>query len=235
MAKFNIKHIFFTVMISLMAFASCKKEYYEDGGVHNPKYEGTILQFLKSRPELFDSLVKVIDLAGYSELLNDPNENLTFFAPANESINNSMELLNLQLYARAQDTVLDLKQVSPEVWKKFLSRYIFKNRYLLKDYPQIDTNDMFTYPGQIYLSIGGEPTTIGTFYNDVSSKNNAGVEQIIKYAGYRQVLIDFREPVATSDIQPNNGVVHVLRYRTHSFGFSAFDFTSAAMSKGITY
>lgn len=232
---FNLKYIFFAIISSLVVLASCTKEYYQDGGVHNPKFEGTVLAFLKSRPELFDSLVKVADLAGYSQLLDDPKANITFFAAANQSIKHSVELLNLQLFERGQDTVLDLKQISPEVWNKYLSRYIFKDRYLLKDYPQIDTNDMIAYPGQIYLTIQGESTTIGTFYNDVKSKNNAGVEQIIKYAGYRQVLIDFSNPVATSDIQPENGVVHVLQYRKHAFGFSSFDFASAAMNKGITY
>jgi uncharacterized surface protein with fasciclin (FAS1) repeats len=231
----NIRLIFLTIISVIIALSSCKKEYYVDGGVHDPNYDGTILQFLKSRPELFDTLVKVLEMGDYATLLNDPNANVTFFAPTSQSIAKSMTSLNRSLFQRGQDTVLDVKQVSPEVWEKYLSKYIYRDKYLLKDYPQIDTVDMLAYPGQGYISIGGEAMNIGTFYNDVRTKNSAGVEQIVKYAGYRQVLINYSNPVATSDIQPTNGVVHVLQYFKHSFGFYSFDFASDALNKGITY
>jgi uncharacterized surface protein with fasciclin (FAS1) repeats len=231
----NIRFIFLAIISTIIALSSCRKEYYEDGGVHDPNYDGTILQFLKSRPELFDTLVKVLELGEYSTLLNDPNANVTFFAPTSQSISKSIRALNSVLYARGQDTVLDVRQVSPEVWKKYLSKYIYRDKYLLKDYPQIDTSDMLAYPGQGYISIGGEAMNIGTFYNDVRTKNSAGVEQIVKYAGYRQILINYTNPVATSNIQPNNGVIHVLQYFRHSFGFYSYDFASDAFNMGITY
>ena len=235
MRKFNIKQVFVAFISSLVVLASCTKEYYEDGGVHSPKYDGTIMQFLKSRPELFDTLVKVAELTKYAELLDDPNANITFFAPASQSINKSVIALNRTLFARGQDTVKDVKQISPEVWEKFLGYYIYNDRYLLKDYPQIDTNDYLTYPGQGYLSLNGEAMNIGTFYNDVVSKNNAGVEQVMKYAGYRQILINRSNPVATSDIQPINGVLHVLQFSRHTFGFYSYDFSTNAINKGIIY
>lgn len=235
MTKFNLKQIVFPFFLSLIFLASCKEEYYQDGGVHKAQYDGTILSFLKSRPELFDSLVKVIDLAGYSSLLDKPDANITFFAPANQSVARTILELNRRLYFTGQDTVLNLDQVSPSVWNKYLSMYIYEDKYLLKDYPQVDTNDILTYPGQGYISIKGEPVNIGVFYNDVTSKNSAGVVQVIKYAGYRQVLIGYFNPVATSDIQPTNGIVHVLQFNRHSFGFNAYDFTTNAISSGISY
>lgn len=231
----SLKLVFLTVVSTIIALSSCKKEYYIDGGIHNPKYDGTILQFLKSRPELFDTLTKVVELANYTSMLNDPNANITFFAPPSQSIIKSIKTLNRQLFSRGQDTVSDVRQISPEVWHKYLSYYIYPEKFLLKDYPQIDTNDMLAYPGQGYLSIAGEPMNIGTFYNDVRTKNSAGVEQIVKYAGYRQLLINYSNPVATSDIQPDNGVIHVLQYYRHTFGFYSFDFAMDAINKGITY
>lgn len=222
-------------MISIFSFSSCTKEYYEDGGIHNAKYDGTIIQFLKSRPELFDTLVKVVNLTKYASLLDAPNSNITFFAAPNQSIAKSITTLNRQLFLRGQDTVLDVRQIPATVWEKYLGQYIFQEKFLLKDYPQIDTANLLVYPGQGYISIGGEPINIGTFYNDVKSKNSAGVEQIIKYAGYRQVLINFNNPVATSDLQPTNGVVHVLNFSKHTFGFSSYDFTSSVINSGIIY
>lgn len=235
MKKNAILQMIFTCIFAGLMLASCTKEYYLDGGVHDPKYDGTILSFLKSRPELFDSLVKVIDLAGYTELLDNPQSNITFYAAANQSITSTMRVLNRQLYSRGQDTVSNMNQVSADVWKKYVSRYIYNERYLLKDYPQLDTLDLLTYPGQGYLCISGESTNIGTFYNDVKSTNSAGVQQIIKYAGYRQVIINYTSPVATSDIQPTNGVVHVLNFSKHAFSFLPYDFAIDAINEGITY
>ncbi|WP_039054360.1 fasciclin domain-containing protein [Sphingobacterium sp. T2] len=232
---FNIKLLFLAFMSIGIAMSSCKQDYYMDGGVHNPNYDGTILQFLKSRPELFDTLVKIIDMSEYASLLNDPNAKITFFAPTNQSIVKSMGVLNRQLYSNGHDTLLDVRQVSPAVWNKYLARYIFNDKYLLKDFPQIDTNNMLAYPGQGYLSIKGDPINIGTFYNDVITRNNAGVEQIVKYAGYRQIVVAYSNPVATSDIQPVNGAVHVLQFQKHSFGFSSFDFATDAINYGFTY
>jgi len=235
MKNINIKHVFLAFISSLLLLASCTKDYYEDGGVHDPKYDGTIMAFLKSRPELFDTLVKVLEYTKYAELLDKPDANITFFAPCSQSINRSIYALNNQLYIKGQDTIFDVKQVSPEVWEKYLGQYIYEDKYLLKDYPQIDTANMLVYPGQGYISISGEPMNIGSFYYDVVSKNNAGVEQVIKYAGYRQILINYSNPVATSDIQPTNGVLHVLNFSKHAFGFYTYDFSQSAINEGVIY
>lgn len=235
MNKLNIMRALFLFVVSMTVFASCNKDSYLDGGVHDPTYDGTILEFLKSRPELFDSLVKIVEITEYDQLLDNPQSNITFYAATNQSIIKTVEQVNRQLFSRGQDTVLNMSQISKDVWHKYLSRYIFRDKYLLKDYPQIDTLDILTYPGQGYLTIEGEAVNIGTFYNDVKSKNSAGIEQTIKYAGYRQIVIDYSNPVATSDLQPINGAVHVLKFETHSFGFSSFEFSRDAVNEGITY
>lgn len=235
MKKIDIKFVFLAIISSLVLLASCTKEYYEDGGVHDPKYDGTIMSFLKTRPELFDTLVKVLEYTKYAELLDNPNANVTFFAPCSQSINRSIIALNEQLYVRGQDTIFDVSQVSPEIWEKYLGQYIYKDKYLLKDYPQIDTANILVYPGQGYIAINGEPMNIGSYYNDVVSKNNAGVEQIIKYAGYRQLMLNYSNPIATSDIQPNNGVLHVLNFSKHTFGFYTYEFALNAINAGIIY
>lgn len=250
MKKLKRNPFAFLVLIStlfIVFYSSCKKDYYLDGGTHDAQYDGSILDFLHSRPELFDSLSKVIDLAGYTDLMD--KEKITLFAPTNQSINKSIINLNEQLFYMGQDTVLDLAQVDAEVWRDFLAMYVLKDNYLLKDFPQLDTNDLATYPGQGYLTLQEKPMNIGVLYNDVVSKNSAGVEQVIKYAGYRQLYINFvrnfgsmnsygglvTAPVATSDIQPTNGVLHVLVFSKHSFGFDSDEFALRAYSKGIKY
>ena len=233
MEKVNIKIVLILLFSSLVLIFSCKKDYYEDGGTHSPVYNGTILDFLKSRPELFTKVVKVVELSGYSALLDDNKANITFFAPADESINKTIKNLNRSLFVLGRDTVKNLEQIPAETWRKFLGRYIYEGKSLLKDYPHLDTNDIIAAPGQYYISHGGEIMNIGVFKNDVVTKNSAGDEQVAKYAGYRQLIIGMRNPVATSDLQPTNGVVHVLNFSRHSFGFFPFEFINEVITKGI--
>lgn len=234
-----------TVLLSIIMMSSCQKEYYLDDGVHDAQYDGTTMQFLASRPELFDSLTRIIKLSGLEEVINTGP--VTFFAPPNASINKSVVMLNSYLYLNGQDTVLELSQIDPSVWRKYLARYIVDDTFLLKDFPQIDTMNLEVYPGQGYLSYLDEPMNIGVLYNDVTSENSAGVVQTIKYAGYRQLYLsyvyDFSDessatqfitaPVATSDIQTHSGALHVLNFSKHSFGFDANDFVGNAYSIGV--
>ncbi|MFD2148547.1 hypothetical protein [Mucilaginibacter antarcticus] len=93
-------------------------------------------------------------------------------------------------------------------------RYIIKGKYLLKDFPQLDFDLRPLYPGGYYYGYNGDLLNVGVVFNSANA---------IRYAGYRQLciapLIDPSDPtrtyfssapVATSDVQPTNGVVHVL-------------------------
>jgi len=234
----------FPIMIALLLFSSCQK-YYMDSGIHNPKYDGTVMDYIKYRKDIFDSLYKVIQLADMENTLN--RQGVTFFAPGDASIRKSIFNLNRGLHALGRDTVLKMDQIDPSVWREYLSMYIYNNTYLLKDIPQLDTNNMNVFPGQGFISVGNQNMNLGVLWNDVSTNNG---QQVVKYAGYRQLYISYildisntdnnsirmiNAPVATSDIQTSNGVIHALEYRRHSFGFISDNFANSAYSKGIKY
>src|SRR5690606_8412386 len=164
------------------------------------------------------------------------------------SIRKAVFALNEYLFMSGRDTILTLDQVDPSVWREYLSMYIYNDTYLLKDIPQLDTLNMSVFPGQGFLSYGGTNMNLGVNYDDVRAIVN-GQEQVVKYAGYRQLYISYirntgdigsfggmiNAPVATSDIVTSNGVIHALEYRRHSFGFSTNNFVNSAYSKGIIY
>lgn len=207
--------------------------YLHDGGTHNPYYEGTVMDYLESRPDYFKTLTEVIRIAGMEDVFQ--NEEITFFAPTDWSINGSVNYLSNYLYRyMGQDSIRDLRQIKPEIWREYLSMYIIPEKYLLKDIPQLDTTAVAAYPGQAYYSYGGRPMNMGVVYADANG---------VKYAGYRQILYSYINDfatqdmknayVATSDIQPVNGAVHVIRFTDHSFGFYAREFALRAMNVGI--
>lgn len=89
------------ILLVGLALSACKKEDYLDTGVHDPKYKGTIWQYLESRPDLFDTLTVALKIAKLDVVLQ--NEEVTFFAPPDPSIMKSVWFLNEALFRSGQD------------------------------------------------------------------------------------------------------------------------------------
>ncbi|QNN44992.1 fasciclin domain-containing protein [Pedobacter roseus] len=243
MMKKNYKTLLFLVICVLSVLTGCKK-YYMETGVHEAKYNGNIMQYMEEKKPFFDSTLTVIKLAGLADVIS--KENITFFAPPSGSIFKSIKGLNVRLRVTGKDTVSQLSQIKPEVWKNILSQYIFKGSNRLKDYPQRDTLSYLAFPGQGYTSYSGRIMNIGVVFNDAVVYSDKGEElSRVAYAGYRQLYLAYipdlsnpqvsliNIPIATSDIQPTNGVLHVLTKIRHNFGFNTNVFIEQAISAGI--
>lgn len=232
----HIKKIFKLYFFAALMLTACKKDNFKNTGLHVANFNGTVLDYLKVKPLYFDSLIKVIKLAGMETAFQ--SEEITFFAPADSSINRTISLLNESLDALGKPRVYKLEQIKPEVWKQYLSLYLFKGKKSMNDYPQIDPSNLASYPGQIYASYDGGIMNIGVDYQDAGG---------VRYAGYRQLRISYipspsapldygtwlTAVIASVNIAPTNGYVHVLNYSDHYFGFTPTNFIEVAISKGI--
>ncbi|GGC21611.1 hypothetical protein GCM10011386_12010 [Parapedobacter defluvii] len=225
--------------------SSCKQdEYYTDGGKANPYFDGTIMDYLDSRPIELDSVAEVARLAGLDEVLN--TEELTFFAPKDEEIRRLIGQVNYEgedpflktgtanqrLYDLGLDTIQTLSDIDSVIWRKYLERYLFHGKKLLKDYPQIDFDILSTFGGENYIAYNNTVSNIGVVFNDAVTDAGKPTETRLKYMGYRQLHISYipnvsdparwvTHPVSSSDIQPLNGVVHVLDFNQGGgFGFN---------------
>ena len=214
--------------------SSCQDDYLKDGGTTSPYYDGTVMQYLESRPDLFADLVSVIKNTQWESVLSDPNEEITFFVPTDFSIERSVDYLNRYLYEnQGMDMITSLNQVKSEVWEDMISMYVIKGKYRLNDIAQIDTTALSTYPGQTNQTYDKKyKMTMGVCYGDANG---------IKYAGYRQVMYDYPEGgesvyayVSSCNIEPDNGIVHVLRL-DHYLGFMRSMLYSKAYEAGIMY
>lgn len=235
----------------LVVVSSCNKSNYQDGGTLDPVFKGSSFDYLVSRPDIFDSLTKVIRLAGLEQTLK--SEDITFFAPPQQTIEKTIRIVNLLQKSYGKDTVYNLRQIKPAVWKKMLSRYMFKHKKSLTDYPQVDFLNVPVFPGQPYVSYGGDIMNIGVKYSDAGG---------VQYAGERSLYLSYiaslssptnswiSAPVATCNVTTNNGYVHVLRFTLnlditvtggiivldfadHYFGFDPFQFYNDALDYGI--
>lgn len=227
------------IAIPILMSNCANDDYLIDGGKSNPYYDGTIMEFLQSRSpkndpknDYFSDLIEIIKLADMEKVFEE--EDITFFAPTNWSIRNSMATLNEIWYRMGNDSIKSLKQIKPSVWKQYLSMYILKDKNLLKDIPQIDTIAIAAYPGQTYISLGGLPMNAGVVYGDANGVKYVGPRQILYSYIYDITIGDLGNAyVATSDIQPRKGVIHVLRMTDHDFGFDKRLFAIKAMEEGI--
>ncbi|MGJ1433580.1 fasciclin domain-containing protein [Sphingobacterium spiritivorum] len=234
------------ILTALLVLASCNKDdYFSDSGVHDPKFNGNMMQYLDSKGQKpqdpFDTLTQIIRYAGMED--NFKNDRLTFFAPPDPTIRKALNYLNVVLYLGGQDTIKSYQEVKPVVWKSILSEYMIKGDFGLNDFRQVDTTALYAFSGQIFETYNEtQPINVGAVYHDL---NNNGV--VIKYAGPRQILLsyvpDYSRPtsswvntfVASSNIQPTNGRVHVLNYNRHVFGFLYDRFANLAIEYGIDY
>lgn len=241
-----MKKLMMYMSVALLLMAACNKDnYYTDSGLHDPNFNGNMMEYLDSKAKRpidpFDTLVQVIRFAGLEETLM--KEEITFFAIPDPSINKAITDLNKTLNFLGKDTIVSFKEVKPAVWRYFLSQYMVKGDYGLIDIPQIDTLALFAFPGQLYQTLNTEePLNVGVFYHDLKNESST-----IKYKGPRQILIsyipDFAQPkvgwyntfISSSNIKPHNGRVHVINYNKHTLGFQSDRFSRMAMELGIDY
>lgn len=230
------------VFAGLVIFlAGCKRdEYYIDGGKAQADYPGSMMEYLEQKPVPFDTIAQIVKLAEMEDTFR--NADFTFFAPDDDVVKRTIGSLtngglNADLYRLGRDTVRQLSDISPVIWRKFLTRYMFAGINRLKDYPQIDLGLQSQYPGQLYYSNSNDVFNIGVIYGDANG---------VRYIGPRRLHImyipDIASPTATysptyissSDIKPRNGVVHTLAYSGSYFGYNYGEFFDDVYVTGLT-
>lgn len=226
------------LILFAVSVGACQKDHFQDTGINDPKFDGTIMQFIDSNPFYFDTLSRIIRYAGLEETLH--TQTITFFAPPDPCFKRVLDALNDYQLSIGADSVTQFEQVKPEVWKEMMEMYMFRGDRGLKYYSQVDTLALDTYKGNLFESINGRTMNIGTVFNDAVND-----DVVVKYQGYRQLLLSYvpdeANPyyrwinclISTSDVAPHNGRVHVLRYFNHTFGFSTQTFIQLATERGI--
>src|SRR5690606_40087675 len=69
--QFNSLKVILLALICQVCVISCQdKSYLDDGGTADPYYNGTIMHFLESRPDLFKDLVEVIHYAEMEDVFD---------------------------------------------------------------------------------------------------------------------------------------------------------------------
>jgi len=206
---------FYLLIALFLSFGSCKKNdgAYDRSDAKDQPLNGSVYDYLNSKPGMFDSLLYVVDRLGLTDTLK--KEDITLFAPTNESFIQVVNKKNLGRTLKGKPPVF-LKDVDPAFLDSLMCRYIIRGTYSADSLRLIDgvmlNSVRYNYPMNAKLNtanasgyVGGGPGTIDFYFTKRSV-----------------FTIDWIKTTADAiNIKTANGYVHILE-NTHPFGFGLY-------------
>lgn len=193
------------ILVSLLGSA-CTKQTVVDTGTAKAKFDGNMLQYLQSDNYNWELTVEMIERAGITDLFEgtvDSMPDITFFGPTSYSILR-------HLYDNGMESVSEL---SPEECRDIILKHVVKGKYVKSDFAYRDKQYFVFDPEQTgftaLITVGGND--LRAYLEKTSFQDNisdAGPVLMYLYSMSRGIQV----PIASPDIQPDNGVVHSLNY-----------------------
>lgn len=188
----------FIVLIGIFYIACDPVDNYIDTGISKTKHDCTIWEYLHTNSYDWDSVVVMIEHAGMVELFNS-SENITFWGPTNHSVRR-------YLLDNYYTSIADL---SPLFCKMILEKHIVKGKYMKGDVDfRIPDISGKIIGGTNLTAIGGNLLKAYREKEEYGGVAFAGPEVLYLYSETAQKPV----PLASPDIECNNGVVHSLNY-----------------------
>ncbi|SRR5690606_9222919 len=208
-------YIGFAALLSLALFqVGCSKdEGFYDHEVAEKKFAGSTLEYLQSKPGVYDSLLLVAKRLGLEETLQDSA--ITLFAVTNPSFR--LAITNLNVLRQTTDKPFGfLSNIDYRHLDTMMSWYIIRGKHEAESLTQQDGLMMegvrFGYPMHAKLSRsnssgyeGGGPKII--------EFSNTNESQFLRYW--------VTTTTASVNVLTDNGVIHVIA-PDHIFGFDEF-------------
>lgn len=207
------------ILIGLLVslFVGCTKYNEIDTGLAQKKYPGNVYEYLQSDSYNWDSLSLLINYTGLKSYFTGEKvgyETITFFGPTNHTVRRWM--LSFQkggqfpwdppvtLYHSMKELV---DGIGVDSCRNMILRHIIKGKYEVKDIPSGTMLDKTS--GIVFTSALGNAFRVFSFRETFDKVPEAGaVVLYIRGGAQMDVTVD----VASTDIEPTNGIVHSLSY-----------------------
>jgi len=204
--------IMLLALISLMAACSNYDGYY-DPAILEKGYNGNVYEYLKSKPGVYDSLLKAVDRLQLEGTLRDSN--ITLFALSNSSF--QLALTNLNNLRKLNDRPSEyLTSIDGNQLDTMLTQYIIRGEYTSDS---LATQDGLPLYGVKY----GYPMH-GRLLQTTSSGYADGGPTVIQLSDTKRSQFE-RNWISTTtgsiNLKTTNGVIHVVS-ADHVFGFNDF-------------
>lgn len=209
-----------------ISFVSCDTEQEViDTGISDPVFNGSTMQYLRSNEFNWGITVDMIEKAELVEIFEgskdtihyngeviDGLEEFTFLAFTSNSCRHYLYPLHDQNLEELPDskilTILDRDQC-----RELILKHIINERFLKEDVAfrlvELGPINAIGQTGYTeYNAIAGNNLWFYNEQNDYAGVPNAGAIHMYIYSNGKKVNV----PIATSNIQTDNGVVHALDY-----------------------
>lgn len=214
MKIFSKSSFFFLAVIVISLIGACSRdEGYYDPTISDKAFPSDVYDYLKSKPGVYDSLLKVVDRLGLEGTLRDSD--ITLFALSNTSF--QLALTNLNNLRKLNDRPSEyLSNINGEQLDTMLTQYIIRGKYLADSLATQDGLSLFGikygYPMHARLT-----KTSSSGYTD-------GGPTVIQFSDTKRSQFE-RNWISTTtgsiNLEARNGIVHVVG-SDHVFGFNDF-------------
>ncbi|WP_316827814.1 hypothetical protein [Pedobacter miscanthi] len=200
-------------------FSACKKSdspYYDYTNTVQT-FKGSAMDYLKSKPNTFDSLLAVLDrFPALKDSLT--NQKVTLFAPVNENFAASVKYLN-QVRKAGGRAPIYLKTADPVELEFMLSKYIVRGNLTTNAYAS-------TVDGISVVTIDSSyPMHVKALKADASGFIGGGATTL-EYSDMFGSTIKLNWITTTTNavnIKTNNATINILT-PLHNFGFDEFTY-----------
>lgn len=197
-------------------FVGCTKYNQIDTGIARKKFPGNMYEYFHSDSYNWDSLLVMIEYTGLKEYFTGEKpgyEEITFFGPTNHSIRRKI-YEKCSWPAPSYELVYDYHSVKEfvdgegmEKCRQMILSHIVKGKYEVEDIPRGTQSDQES--GIIFTSVNGTKFRVFSFQEPYEKTPEAG-PVILYIRGGSKMESDI--DVASTDIEPTNGIVHSLAY-----------------------
>lgn len=229
MKKYTLFYFIVFGLIYTVLFNSCTKDT-GDYNYSNPKtpFEGTVYEYLKSKPGVFDSLLIVIDRMNMAPLLNSGG--ITLFAPTNDNFQIAVSKLN-DARKKAGKPMIYLNNYTINFLDSMICRYVIDDRTLPSD--SMTTADGLTVRTHKY----GYPMNFKKGVTRSQGFQNGGAS-LINISDTRRSIFKANWLTSTAnsiDIRTSDGsIIHVME-PGHVFGFNDYFKPVRSPFKGVPF
>lgn len=205
-----MKHIFILGLVCLvLGMGACMEDNFIKSGVHDGRFDGSLLEYLKAPGHSYDwdSTARLVEQAGPEVVRlfegKDPEHSeITFLGPTNHSIRRYM----------LDNEIERISDMDPEECKYLILQCVLDGKIYRDDVPRGKYDEEEPVPGEggeYMVTLAG--TTIWLYTHQQTLQGIPDVGAVAMGVFSQSMFMDYA--IASSNIEPNNCVVHSLTYK----------------------
>lgn len=200
---YNMKSILF-IFITIALLASCEKDYRHDTGLADGYHDCSMMDYLRSDHNNWDSIVVAIEYAGLTGIFEGTNpdyKEITFFGPTNMSIRKFfLEQTGEKIYQ-------SIREIPVELVRNMILAYLVEGKKMKESF-DYEIKGTLTGGTEVY-SLNNVKLRVYRTQSEFNGIPDIGAEGLKIHAEISGQMAD----IASADIETNNGVVHSLSNR----------------------